>query len=88
MDFRWIEWNREHLAEYGVSMDEAESVVRRAQRPYPLHREDDKWLVWGPTHNGRLLQVVFIIDEEDTIFVIHARPLTDREKKRYRKTTR
>jgi hypothetical protein len=31
------------------------------------------------------LQVIFIFDPEDTVFVIHARPLTDREKKRVRK---
>jgi uncharacterized DUF497 family protein len=31
------------------------------------------------------LQVVFVIDEDNSIFIIHARPLTDKEKKRYRK---
>jgi hypothetical protein len=26
------------------------------------------------------VQVVYVLDPDDTIFVIHARPLTDREK--------
>jgi len=53
-----------------------------------LHREDDKWLVWartGPNHGDRLLQVVFLLDDDDAIFVIHARPLTEREKRRFRR---
>jgi len=50
-----------------------------------LYRGDGKWLVWGRGEGGRLYQVVFIIDEYDAIFVIHARPLTDREKVRFRK---
>ena len=30
----------------------------------------------------RLLQVVFVLDDDGTVFVIHARPLTDLEKRR------
>ena len=84
MLFRWNEWNVDHIAEHGVDPDEAEIVVRGARRPYPLHRQDDKWLVWGPGRGGRLLQVVFVLDEDDTVYVIHARPLTNREKRRRR----
>jgi hypothetical protein len=39
--------------------------------------------VWGRGRGGRLLQVV--LDDDDTIFVIHARPLTAGEKRRYLK---
>ena len=85
MDFRWDEWNLEHIAAHGVSAPEAESVVESAASRYPLHREDDKWLVWGRGRGGRLLQVVFVIDDDDSVYVIHARPLTDREKRRYRR---
>jgi uncharacterized DUF497 family protein len=45
----------------------------------------EKYLVWGPTEEGRLLQVVFVIDPESSVFVIHGRPLTESEKKRYRR---
>ena len=53
-----------------------------------MAQPDDRYLVWGPTDDGRLLQVVFVIDDEDTIFVIHARPLTEKEKRRYRRSKR
>ncbi len=85
MDFRWNEWNEEHLASHAVAPDEAEEVVRSARSPFPLVQGGEKYLVWGPTEEGRLLQVVFVIDLESSVFVIHGRPLTDSEKKRYRR---
>jgi hypothetical protein len=33
-------------------------------------------------------QVVYVIDPDGTVYVIHARPLTDREKRRYRRRKR
>jgi hypothetical protein len=32
-----------------------------------------------------LLQVIFVLEGDGTIFVLHARPLTEREKRRYRR---
>ena len=83
MEFRWNGWNVEHVGRHGVAPQEAEDVVRGAHRPYPLHREDDKWLVWGRTEAGRMLQVVYVLDDEDRVFVIHAPALTDREGGRF-----
>ena len=88
MDFRWNDWNIEHVQVHGVSPEEAEEVVHQARAPYPEARGDGKWLVCGPGSGGRLLQVVFIIEEEDSGYVIHARPLDDNEKRRYRRRTR
>lgn len=85
MQFRWNVWNEEHLANHAVSPAEAEEVVLGARAPFPLGQADEKYLVWGPTEEGRLLQVVFVIDPESSIFVIHGRPLTNAEKKRYRR---
>jgi uncharacterized DUF497 family protein len=87
-EFRWNEWNVEHLARHGVKPEEAEDVVMAARQPYPLERPDAKWLVWGRTPSGRALQVVFVLDEDDTIYIIHARDLTMREKQRYRRRRR
>jgi uncharacterized DUF497 family protein len=88
MDFRWIDWNRSKVAGHGVTPEEVEWVVERASEPYPQYREDDKLLVWGPTASGRLLQVVFVLDEDDSAFVVHARPLTAIEKRRWRRHLR
>ena len=88
MEFRWIPWNVAKVQSHGVSPGQAEYVIAHARPPYPQHREDDKWLVWGSADGGEPLQVVFVLDEDDTVFVIHARPLTEREKKRLRRSRR
>ena len=87
MEFRWNPWNLEHIAGHGVSPEEAEQVVLRAERPYPQARADGKWCVVGRGHGGRWLQVIYVFDAAHAVFIIHARPLTDREKRRERKRT-
>jgi len=85
MQFRWIDWNRDHIAEHGVAPEEAEMVVRGAKPPFPIKIEEDKWLTKGQGISGRFLQVIYITDPDRTVFVIHARPLTEREKKQLRR---
>jgi len=85
VDFRWNDWNEEHVQKHGVSLEEAEAVVEAARSPFPRMIEDDKRLVWGRGKAGRLLQVIFLVDEDKSLYVIHARPLTEREKARFRR---
>lgn len=85
MEFRWIEWNLEHIAQHGVDPHEAEVVVENAEAPYPEERDNEKLLVIGRGAGGRWLQVIYILDDDGTAFVIHSRPLNDREKRRYRR---
>ena len=85
MEFRWNEWNVDHIGKHGVAPDEAELVIKRAKRPFPKYHGDGKWLVWGRGQGGRFLQVIFVVDEDGRLFVIHARPLTPSEKRRYRR---
>lgn len=88
MEFRWNEWNLEHLAEHGVRPDEAEALVENATRPFPMQPGEGRHLVWGRGDGGRLLQVIYLLDDDGTVFVIHSRPLTRREKHRYRRMRR
>ncbi len=88
MEFRWIDWNINKVRLHGVTPQEAEHVVETATSPYPQYREDAKFLVWAPTAAGRPLQVVYVLDEDDCVFVIHARPLTEPEKRRWRRRER
>ena len=88
MDFRWNQWNIEHLAKHGIDPEEAEEVVRETAGPYPRHIGEDKLLVWGPGRGGRLLQVIFVVDDDGTAFVIHGRELTNREKGLHRRKGR
>ena len=86
--FRWNDWNIEHVAKHGVSPEQAEYLVLSARRPWPSYEGDGRWLVRGQDKNGRYLQVAYVIDPDATIYVIHARPLNDREKRRLRRRQR
>jgi uncharacterized DUF497 family protein len=85
MVFRWNQWNLEHLAEHAVTPQEAEWVILNAQRPYPWAAGDGRWLVWGQTLAGRFLQVVFLLEANDKVYVIHARDLARDERRRLRR---
>ena len=87
-EFRWNDWNIEHIAQHGVMPDEAEEVIRAMRPPFPQYVGDGKWLVLGQTASGRYLQVIFIISPEDMFYVIHAMPLSERGKRRLRRRRR
>jgi uncharacterized DUF497 family protein len=88
MEFRWIDWNIEHLGRHGVTPEEANEIVLRARQPYPKYMGDGRWLAWGATSTGKMLQVIFILDDDGTVFVIHARLLDEGEKRRLRRRMR
>ena len=88
MQFRWIDWNRDHVAGHGVDPEEAEMVVRNARHPFPQQIGDEKLLVMGRGFGGRFLQVIYLLDPADTIFIIHSRPMNEDEKRRYRRRSR
>jgi uncharacterized protein len=85
-EFRWNEWNAEHIAEHGISREEAEAIIQNARSPYPREVQQGKYLVRGQTSGGLFLQAAFVVDPEGAIYVIHARPLTDADKRRYRRS--
>jgi hypothetical protein len=43
-----------------------------------------KWLVIGRGIGGRLIRVIYLLDDDQTVFVIHAMPLTTRRRRRGR----
>jgi uncharacterized DUF497 family protein len=81
-EFRWNDWNRDHATRHGVSEQEAEWIVRHGQRQRIGH---DKYKVVGRDRRQRLIQVIYVIGDDDMVYIIHARPLTDREKRRERR---
>jgi len=87
-EFRWNQWNIEHIAEHGVSAADAEFVIRNAKNPFPQAQGNGKFLVWGQNSAGRYLQVIYIFSPDDVTFVVHARPLTDSDKRKFRRRTR
>ena len=85
--YRWNDWNEDHIGQHGVLPQEAEFVVDNAMPPYPESVGGGKWLVRGQAPDGRYIQVVFVI-EEDCYYVLHARGLTDKEKRLLRRRRR
>jgi hypothetical protein len=86
--FRWIEWNVEKCHKHNVVPDDVEYVVQHASRLFPKRTEDGKYAVWGKDRGGQYLQVIYLIDPDGTLFVIHAMPLTDRQKHQLRRLFR
>jgi uncharacterized DUF497 family protein len=79
--FRWNDWNQTKVAKHGVSVQEAERVARLARRPYPRKIDNDKWQVVGRGQGDRWFQVIYIVDPDGTLFIIHAMPLTTRRRR-------
>lgn len=80
--FDWDDENIEHIALHGVDIVEAEAVLDN--RPLVLRTQDDKYLAYGQSDEGRYLLVVFV-RKPALIRVISARELTDGEKKRFKR---
>ena len=80
MEFRWNRWNLEHATRHGVFPAEAESVIRGSSARY---MGDGKYRVQGRGRGDRFIQVIYIIDPEKTVYIVHARPLTDAEKEQF-----
>jgi uncharacterized DUF497 family protein len=85
MEFRWIAWNIEKCELHAVIPADVEYVVDHARRPFQRNIDHDKDLVWGQAKDGRYLQVIYLVDPDGTAFVIHARPLDDKEKRQLRR---
>jgi len=71
-----------------VRIKEAEFVVKHAKAPFPRRLENRKILVKGQTAAGRYLQVIYLLEEHDVVFVIHARGLNDNERRQFRRSRR
>ena len=83
--FRWNQWNIDHIAEHGLAPFEAEHVVNHAVRPWPEDTGEGRLRVLGVGPDGTYLNVGFIYSPPGVVYVIHARPMTDKEKRRYRR---
>lgn len=88
--YRWNDANLDHATKHGITPKEAQQVVNRARTPYPRYIGDGKWLVWGQTTFGEYMQVIYVEDPAppETVYIIHARSLDEREKRLYRRQQR
>lgn len=87
--FRWNEWNLREATKHGCKVEEIEEVVRRELRRGNFRVQgDDSNLVVARGAGGRALEIVFLFDVPDasvlydnTVYVIHAMPLTTRRRR-------
>jgi len=82
--FRWNDWNLEHATRHGRPVEEIEAVVRREARARRVGDcGQEKLRVEGRGLGGRVIEVVFVIDDDEDrhFFVIHAMPLTTRRRR-------
>jgi len=86
--YRWNDWNVDHIAEHNVSPIEAEYVIDHAVRPWPEDVGGRRYRVLGIGPDGTYLNVGFVYSPPGVIFVIHARPMTENEKRQYRRRKR
>lgn len=80
--FRWIEWNIQHILRHNVETYEVEYVAFD-DNPWFRKNKDDSYIMYGVAE-GRYIFVVFTIENAES-FVITARDMTETEKKLYKK---
>lgn len=90
MEFVWNDRNIDHIAKHGIRRHEAEYMVEQAKSPYPQMIGQDKRLVVGRLMDGRYVQVIYVPSRSvpGAVYVMHARPLIDRERQRFRRRMR
>ena len=73
------DWNRQHIADHGVSPEEVEDVCRVPC----IVRESYKGrlMLIGPNAAGRILVAVLDPEGEDTYYPVSARPASRRERR-------
>jgi uncharacterized DUF497 family protein len=85
-EFIWPQERVDHIAEHGVTPEEVEEVC--FGKPLVLRGksegENSVYYVLGQTHAGRYLFCVVIRFPEGVGYPVSARPMTAKEKRRYR----
>lgn len=80
-EFRWIPFNIESATKHGCTIPEIESVVRNPPRGFPRKLDDEKYFVQGRGIGDRFIEVIYLLDDDGTAFVIHAMPLITRRRR-------
>ena len=85
--FDWDEFNEDHLAEHGVSPEEAEEALEdphRQRGPSYNTPTEKRRSYYGATVDGRILFVV-VTQRDERLRVLSARDADAQGKKQYRK---
>jgi len=65
-EFDWDQHNEKHLAQHGVSRDDAEDVLlgNHILVEYQTDGNEQRWVAVGGTRTGRILNIVFAVRDE------------------------
>jgi uncharacterized DUF497 family protein len=79
----WDDWNREHIARHGVTIDEVEAVIRGETLVQATYKQ--RFLVLGATQAGRMLAVVIgpVPGQHGAFYTFTARPASRAERRLY-----
>lgn len=66
--------NVRHVAEHGLTPEEVESVLQNPANPVAISRSTGRPVVWGTTHTGRYIVVVYeeVLDDPRTAYPVTA----------------
>ena len=65
-EFDWDQHNERHMAQHGVSREDAEDVLLGSHilLEYQTDSTEQRWVAVGMTRAGRILSVVFAVRDE------------------------
>lgn len=77
----WDNWNKEHIKKHNVSIPEIEEVF------YSKHKKEQSYLgriiIFGRTKQNRLLTIVVSYALQKEPYVVSARNMSKKERKKY-----
>lgn len=82
--FQWDHANLDHIARHGYLPGEVEDVF--SERFLIRRGRDGRYLVYGPTSDGRMTVVVCTRKPGSVVRVITARAMNETERRRYRRS--
>jgi uncharacterized protein len=80
-------WSEDHIARHGVTMAEVNEVLAGRHRESP--GREASTIITGQTQAGRYLLIVAVTDSDDSddlAFIVTARPMTEREKRTFKRS--
>ncbi len=84
--FEWDGRNRWKPLRHGVLPDEVEEVFHNG--PHVRRTRSGRYIAYGVTDEGRYIVVVFVVGPGGGVRPITARPMTDDERRLYRRHRR
>jgi len=81
--FQWDAWNIGHIARHNVTPEEAEEAF--CNEPLFLRGRSGTRMVLGRTEAGRFLTVIYVTRPGGSVYVVTARDMDRKERRRYRR---